>query len=387
MLGLVPARIGGMETYARNLVRVLPALDDRYRYVAAIGAEARGIAPGGHEAITEWVADSEPPRWTQRVRPLRTLLQSASLARQLRGWSPDLLHCLLMFAKPPWGARNMVVTIHDLNFELFPQFWGPVDRRVMALASRLAVRMARAVITISQFSKRTLAERYGTPNDRIHVTPHGVAHDRFSPCQDPGPGAALRRELDLPEHVLFFPANTWPHKNHLRLLEALAVLRDAHGLRPGLVLTGAPKGAHSRIVSAVGRLGLDGQVRWLGYVDQARLVTLYRTATALVFPSLHEGFGVPVLEAMACGCPVVCSRTTATGETAGDAALTFDPADAGDIARGIRAVLSREEQRRDLVRRGVERAAQFSWERAGRETLHVYDQVISRGPADGRRRR
>ena len=141
-----------MESYARNLVQVLPALDDRYRYVAAIGAEARGIAPSGRETVTEWMADSSRPRWTRRIRPLRTLLQSMALARQLRDWSPDVLHCLLMFPKPPWGARNMVVTVHDLNFELFPDFWNPVDRRVMGFACRLAVRMARAVITISGFS-------------------------------------------------------------------------------------------------------------------------------------------------------------------------------------------------------------------------------------------
>jgi len=135
----------------------------------------------------------------------------------------------------------------------------------------------------------------------------------------------------------------------------------------------------------VERLGLERQVRWLGYVDEARLVTLYRTATALVFPSLHEGFGMPVLEAMACGCPVVCSRTTATGETAGDAALTVDPADVSDIVRGIHAVLGSEERRRDLAHRGIERAAGFTWERSGRETLRVYDELISRGRAEGRR--
>jgi len=376
-----------METYARNLVRVLPALDDRFRYVAAIGAEARGIVPDGCRGVTEWVADAGRPGWTRRIRPLRTLRQSVALARQLPRWSPDALHCLLMFAKPPWGARNMVVTVHDLNFELFPDCWNPLDRSLMSLACRLAVRRARIVITVSEFSKRTLAGRYRTPTDRIHVAPHGVRHDLFSPRDDPGAADALRRELGLPGAVLLFPANTWPHKNHLRLLEALAALRASEGLCPGLVLTGSPKHAHVNVLSAVTRLGLDRQVRWLGYVDHARLVALYRAATALVFPSLHEGFGMPILEAMASGCAVACSRTTGAGETAGDAALTFDPADVTDIARALRAILGSEELRRELARRGLQRAAEFSWERTGRQTLRVYDEVTSRaGAKQGRPR-
>jgi glycosyltransferase involved in cell wall biosynthesis len=178
--------------------------------------------------------------------------------------------------------------------------------------------------------------------------------------------------------MLFFPANTWPHKNHVRLLEALAVLRDTHGLCPGLVLAGSPKGASADVTAAVARLGLERQVRWLGYVDQPRLVGLYRAATALVFPSLHEGFGMPLLEAMACGCPVVCSRTTGTGETAGDAALTFDPTDVSDMAQAIRTLLDADDLRRDLSRRGLDRAARFTWERAGRETIRVYDEVVAR---------
>jgi glycosyltransferase involved in cell wall biosynthesis len=383
MLGLVPGQIGGMESYARNLARMLPALDHRHRYVAAIGEEARGIATAADGSLVEWVADPERLRWPRRVRPLRTLLQSAALARRLRDWSPDVLHCLLMFPKPPWGASNMVVTVHDLNFELFPDLWSPVDRHAMRLACRLAVRMARAVITVSEFSRRTLGERYGTSADWVHVIPHGVRHDVFSPGEPPEAGAKLRRELDLPDQWLLYPANTWPHKNHVRLLEALARLRDADRLRPGLLLTGSPKGAHAEVLGAVARRGLDRQVRWLGYVDQARLVALYRAATALVFPSLHEGFGMPVLEAMACGCPVVCSQTTGTGETAGDAALTFGPTEVGGIAEAIRAVLASEPRRRDLARRGLERAAQFTWERAGRETLAVYDEVIARGRAGG----
>jgi glycosyltransferase involved in cell wall biosynthesis len=383
MLGLVPGQIGGMETYARNLARMLPALDVRYRYLAVVGTEAWDLIANGGGPLEGWVADSALPAWTRRVRPVRTLLQSAALARQLRHWAPDLLHCTLMFPKPPWGARNMVVTIPDLNFELLPDCWRPLDRRLMSLTCRLATHLAKAVITFSQFSKRTLVTAYHVPPDRVHVTPLGVDARVFAPPADPDEVAALRRDLDLPLEFLLFPANTWPHKNHIRVLEALVALRDADGLRPCLVLTGSPKHGHPAVMDALARLGLRDQVRWLGYVDGERLVALYRAATALVFPSLHEGFGLPVLEAMACGCPVACSRTTATVEAAGDVDVAFDPGDVSDIARALRALLKHDSLRRDLARRGLRRATVFSWVRTAADTRCVYDEVISRGHGGG----
>ncbi len=383
MLGLVPGQIGGMETYARNLASILPAMDARYRYLAVVGTEARDLVANGGGPIGGWVADSALPAWTRRVRPVRTLLQSAALARQLRSWAPDLIHCTLMFPKPLWGARNMVVTIPDLNFELLPDCWSPLDRRLMGISCRIAAHTAEAVITISGFSKQVLVSTYGLSPERVHVTPLGVDARVFSPPADSKAADTLRLDLGLPAKFLFFPANTWPHKNHVRLLEALAALRDAHGLRPCLVLTGSPKHAHRAVLDTTARLGLAGQLRWLGHIDQSRLIALYRAAIALVFPSLHEGFGLPILEAMACGCPVACSGTTATVETAGNAALTFDPADVSDITRALRALLSSEELRRDLARRGLARAAEFSWERPARETVRVYDEVISRAGGRG----
>jgi glycosyltransferase involved in cell wall biosynthesis len=387
MLGLVPGRIGGMETYARHLARALPALDDRRRYVAALGAEARGLVAGGNGRVTEWVADARLPAWGRRVRPLRTFLQSMTLARHLRRWAPDIVHCMLMFPKPPWGARNMVLTIPDLNFELLPDCWGPLDRRVMSLSCRLAARMAEAILTVSEFSRRMLVETYGVPFARVHVTPLGVERALFRAPADPGAPEVLRHDLGLPTAFLLFPANTWPHKNHLRLLDALTALRASTGLRPSLVLTGFPKHGHPAMLEAISGHGLGDQVRWLGYVNEARLAGLYRAATALVFPSLHEGFGLPVLEAMASGCPVACASTTATGETAGDAALTFDPADTAAIAEAIRSLLGSETLRRDLARRGLARAAEFSWEGCARQTLRVYDEVISRRGTGGPRSR
>jgi glycosyltransferase involved in cell wall biosynthesis len=194
-----------------------------------------------------------------------------------------------------------------------------------------SVRASRLVIAVSEHVGDDLADRLGYPRDQVRVIYHGVDHERFRPDD---------RER---EPFLLYPANWWPHKNHERLLEAFAAVRTA---RPEmrLVLTGA---GHPG--------GLPGGVTSLGRVPDERLAELYRSAAALVFPSLYEGFGLPPLEAMACGCPVAVARAGALPEVCGEAAVYFDPASVEDIARGIGDVLDRPPGG------GVDRAARFSW--------------------------
>lgn len=371
MLGVVSGTTGGAETHARQLVRLLPRLDSHARYVVAVGAEIDGVG----DAAERWNGDLTWPSTAKAIRPLRTAVQSLRFARMLASTRPELVHCLAMFPKPPWGAPRMIVTVPDLNFELFPECWGLVDRLAMRTSCGVAVRRAEALITVSEFSKRALVERYGADAARVFVTPLGVDHDVYRLAQGRDRVASGRAGS---RPLLLYPAHTWPHKNHVRLVEALALLRDAHGLMPELILTGAPKAGHDALSAAVARLGLEGQVLWRGHVAQSELVELYRTATLLVFPSLHEGFGLPLLEAMACGCPVVCAGTTGTAETAADAALTFDPTSVEAIAEAVRRVLVDEQLRFTLAQRGIARAARATWEATARDTIRAYDDVRAR---------
>ena len=237
-----------------------------------------------------------------------------------------------------------VSSVLDLQHEELPQFFSRAERAYRKRVYGWTVRRSRLVITISHHAARTLVERLGVPEEKVRPIHLGIDHDRFRP----GP--------EEREPFLLYPALGWPHKNHPRLFEAFALLRRT---RPELelVLTGydgpAPEG-----------------VRVLGRVPGDELARLYRTASALVFPSLYEGFGQPPLEAMACGCPVAASNVTSLPEVCGDAARLFNPKSAEAIAVAVEDVLAHPDEWR---RRGLERAAAFTWE----ATAHAHDEVYA----------
>jgi glycosyltransferase involved in cell wall biosynthesis len=214
-----------------------------------------------------------------------------------------------------------------------------------------AARRAAAVIVTSEFVRARAMHELGLEGGRVHVIPHGVDHTLFAP------GDEAR------EPFLLYPAHAWPHKNHARLLEAFALLRaDLPELR--LVLTGGG-------LEELGSLP-DGVVR-LGVVPIEELASLYRTAACLVFPSVYEGFGLPLLEAMASGCPVAAANRAAVPEVCGDAAVYFDPDDAEAIANGVREALALADELREF---GIARAASFSWEETARRHEDVYRAVV-----------
>lgn len=372
LLGLIPGKIGGMETYARNLVRGLLAADTGNEYRLFVGSEARGTIPINGRA-SEFVADARMPGPLRRVRIVQSLWQWVATTNELRRWRYDLLHCTLNLPRPAWGAQRMVLTLPDLNFEDLPELWGPIRSRVLKTHARMGARRAVAILTLSEFARRSIVERYHIPEERVFVSNCGVDHDRFHPVT--ADEWKQSSKLDLPERYVFCPANTWPHKNHPRLVQALAILRDRHRVRIPLLLSGAEKHGHAALEQAIAQHGLADQVRWLGYVSGDDLVRCYQRATAVVFPSLYEGFGIPVVEAMACGCPVACSNTAATGEVAGSAAETFDPTNPEAIATAVGRVIDDPTRRVELAEAGLARAREFTWERTATQTLAAYRAV------------
>jgi glycosyltransferase involved in cell wall biosynthesis len=361
-----------MEAYVRNLLREFVALGRPEELRVLVGTEAAGqfAELAGH--VTEFVADRGTP---SGFRYGRSIAQWWSATRELRRWRPDVLHCTMFFPRPAWAGRNMVLTVHDLHFVNVPYTCGPLTAKVMDAHCRVGVRRAGRVIADSEFVKRDLVAHYGLPADRIDVVYLAVDHEQFRPPTDPTAGAEFRRRLGLPERFLLYPANTWPHKNHERLLEALAILRDRNSLSIPLVLTGARKRGDDAIETAARRFGLTGSVLRLEYVSLDDLVRCYQSATATVFPSLHEGFGLPVVEAMACGCPVACSTTTSVGEIAGTAAELFDPTSADAIAAAVRRVWEDDGRRDHLRAAGLDRARGFTWRRTALDTLDSYAKI------------
>lgn len=375
VLGLIPGQIGGMEAYVRNLFDGLAQSDKLKELRVLVGPEGAGELVSSKPTVTEFVAHGQLPAWLPKTRYGQSLIQWVAVERELRHLKPDVLHCTMFAPRPPWAGRNMVLSLHDLYFINCAYTCGRLTSAVMTAHCRLGARRAGKILTLSEHSKRDIIRHYNVPENRIDVVPLAVDHSRFFPARDPADLAAFRQRYDLPADYLLYPANTWPHKNHVRLLEALAHLRDAERLSSPLVLTGARKRGDDELERTIARLGLQGQVRRLDYIPLADLACCYQAAKLMVFPSLHEGFGLPVLEAMACGCPVVCSSTTSLGEVAGNAAVVFNPTSTGSIAEAIGRVLTSPELRTRLRKLGLARAAQFTWERTASQTLNTYSAV------------
>jgi glycosyltransferase involved in cell wall biosynthesis len=344
LLTLVPGELGGSETYVHGLLRALGRVGEHEYKVLLPPA-----APSASEGL--------PAEIATEYRLARTILQrlvamGAAAARpgplRARLDEASVVHYPLTIRIPPVD-RPSVVTLHDLQHLDLPQMFPRSERRFRSVAWHRSARGAQRVIVISEFVRERAIEKLGLEPERVRVIPSGLDHDELRP------GTAER------EPFLLYPARRWPHKNHTRLFAAFALVRrERPELR--LVLTGG--GDFSDVP--------DG-VEARGHVPRGEVVSLLQRASALVFPSLYEGFGLPPLEAMACGCPVASSNAAALPETVGDAARLFDPHDPPAIAEAIREVLAAPEP---WIERGLARAARFSWDETARATDAVYAELL-----------
>jgi glycosyltransferase involved in cell wall biosynthesis len=331
----------GDETYVSALLAELPKLASDLRFAAV--TRRPEFVPAGIEPI-------ELPA---RSQPLR---MAWSLPRLLRRIRPELSH--FQYVVAPRCPSPAVVTIHDLSFERDPRLMGRRDRFYFRTMVPRSARRAARVLTVSERTKRDLVELYDLDEAKVVVTPNGV-DARFRPDGD-------RNGTDA---YLLFVGALQARKDPVMAIEALSLV-DA-GLR--LVLVGPDKGAERQSRQAVSRLRLNGRVEFTGHVEMDELASLYRAAEALVFPSRYEGFGLPVVEAMASGTPVVAAAAGAVPEVAGDAAILVEPGDPVALAGGIERALADRER---LVRAGLERAKRYSWARMAEQTLAVYRELL-----------
>jgi len=342
LLTLIPGISGGSETYARELARALVRIGT-HDYLALVPP----LAPDAGEGLPTIVAErySSSTTTAGRLRAMgAAALRPAHLRSLLNG--VDVVHFPLTVPVPR-PTKPHVITLHDVQHLDLPDLFPRGERLFRKLAYDRASRRATEVIVVSEFVRERVVERLGLDPERVHAIWLGVDHDRFTPS----PGVER-------EPLLLYPARPWPHKNHARLLDAFAEIRRR---RPELrlLLTGAghdprslPDGVEARSVSGT------------------ELVDLYRRAACLVFPSLYEGFGLPPVEAMACGCPVAAAAAGSLPEVCGDAAVLFDPLDSEAIAAGVDEALARSAE---LGERGLRRAATFTWD----ETARAHDRVYS----------
>ncbi len=275
---------------------------------------------------------------------------------------------------PPVKNVPTVLTVHDLIFALFPQHHKRLNYWYLNAAMPLYVKRADHLIAVSESTKRDLMRLYGTPEEKISVV-YEAAAPNFKP-QPADRIAAVRRKYDLPDRYLLAVGTIEPRKNLARLLRSLSIVRREHpDLK--LVIAGSQGWLVDSFFEALDRFDQRDAVIITGYVPEDDLPPLYAGAAAAVLASLYEGFGLPVLEAMACAAPVACSSTSSVGEIAGDAALTFDPECPGEITAALRSLLNDPALHADLIEKGLAHADRFSWQRAARETWAVYEKVIA----------
>ncbi len=279
----------------------------------------------------------------------------------------------------PQRRGGRVVTVHDLTCLLFPQFH-PLDRRVLfRLSVRRAARLADAIIVPSAATGRDLAARFPMARAKVHVVPHAPS-PAFAPRRPEDCLPVLARHGLAQQDYLLFVGNVEPRKNLQALLEAYGLMRKAGDRAPRLVIAGGPGWKNRSIHETAQTSPFASDIRFLGYVPDGDLPALVSGALAFVYPSLYEGFGLPPLEAMASGTPVITSNRSSLPEVVGDAALVVDPDDRAALADAMARLASDATLREDLRARGLDRARRFSWDETARRTIEVYESVHRRAP-------
>ncbi len=367
-LFLLPSKVGGSEIYVRNRVKCLAGMGDGNTYVVFVNRESAGVfddvGPRVKIVLCSLRASSRPLRilWEQVVLPFQTLRHKIDILFSAGMTSP--------FVCPVPSVVAIFDLQHVLQPENFPRWYLPFVKWIIYLSAKLA----DGVVTISQKVRDDIVKFYRIPSGDIAVTYLAADHDTFFP-RDTKEVEEVRTKYGLPERFILYAAASLPHKNHALLFEALRMLKERGG-RTRLVLIGARDKGYDAIAEMIEKTGLQTDVVFTGWLPFEDIAPIYCASDALVFPSLNEGFGMPVIEAMACGVPVVCSNIEPLPEVAGDAAYFIDPYDPSSIAEGISKVISDRNLRRDLIEKGFRRAAAFTWENTALKTLEF---IMSHG--------
>jgi glycosyltransferase involved in cell wall biosynthesis len=356
--GATGYRSAGIHTYLAHLLDNLPRADAAFRYTVYTNARP---------SIDARVWST---RWPT-ARPLaRIAWEQLALPRALRRDRANLLHATA-FVAPLASNVPFVITVYDLSFAIFPELFRGPNQAYLRAFTRRSARRARRVIAISDHTRRDVHRLYGVPLEQIDVAYPGV-RPGFKPLPREAV-EAFRRKHNLPERFFLYLGTLEPRKNLGRLIEAVS----QSGIGDwGLVLVGGKGWLHDELFARVKALGLDDRVRFAGYAPGDDLPLWYNAATAFVYPSRYEGFGLPPLEAMACGAPVIASNAASLPEVVGDAGLLVEPEDAPRLAQAMRQVWEDATLRGELSQRGIDRARRFTWQATAQATVESYRRAL-----------
>jgi glycosyltransferase involved in cell wall biosynthesis len=353
----------GNEVYIRNLLTQFADLDKSAEFIAYLSvADADG-----------WV----PRRFLRRHVATNPFVRLGfDLSRRLGQDRPDLLH--VQYNAPIGCPVPLVVSVHDVSFLDHPEYFSPLRPQQLRYTVRRTIRRSARVLTGSEFSRAAIIRAYGLPDDKVVVVPN-AAEQRFRPISREAAAARVAERFRIPSPFVLTVGDLQPRKNHLGLISAFAeMLRAMPSLPHHLVLAGKDSWHSSHVHRAARVSGVADRIHFTGFVSDDDLLALYNACELFVFPSFYEGFGLPVLEAMACGRAVACSNTSALPEVADAAAILFDPYSKDEATRAMLDLVLDGELRARMEKLGTHRASQFSWQKTAARTLEVYHDVADR---------
>jgi len=351
----------GNEVYVRSLLNAFAAKDRECDYLAYVSsAEARSQIPANIR--------------TRLVSGNPLLRLGVDLPRKLREDRPDLLH--VQYTAPIPCSVPVVVTVHDVSFLEHPEYFPRQRAWQLQWTVGRTVRRAARILTVTEFSRRAILKAYGDlDEDKVVVAPNAASE--FRPISREAAAAAVLENFSLHTPYVLSVGDLQPRKNQIGLIRAFAkVVRAYPQLKHQLVLVGKPTWFADRIREAARESGVADRIRFLGFISDRDLLHLYNGCDLFVFPSFYEGFGLPALEAMACGRAVACSNATALPEVVDGAAILFDPYRTDEMVRAIADILLDSELRARMERLGLQRAAHFSWSKTAERVLEVFREVV-----------
>jgi len=358
----IGSQSGGNETYYRELLRGLLRFRSNYQfYLYYTHPSAAGEINPTEDFCLQRLVPSQ--RW---------LRVPFTIPWRARVDDLDLFHA--QFIVPPCLKCKAVTTIPDIAYEHFPQFFPRRQVALLKMLVRASARKADHIITVSEHSKRDIVETYGVDPDNITVTYEGAGSE-FVPLGRQAAKEEVARKYGIHQPFILYVGRLQARKNLARLVASYARVRKL-GFRHKLIFVGKPDSLFQQVSARIRELEIREDVIQLGYVPGADLPSLYNAAEVFIYPSLYEGFGLPVLEAMACGTPVITTQSSSLAEVAGDACLLVDPVDESSIASALECILGDRGLRERLSQAGLKRSSQFSFEKTAQQTLGVYERVL-----------
>lgn len=373
LMSFRPGAMGGIEVYMRSLVSKLQEIDSGNEYMLLLNSSNKDSIEVKSGDFTKEVVPSARHSYLLRNIPL--LNNAPLLKRHLANLELDVIHRPFTVSYPRIEGVREVVTIADLQFEEFPENFTRLQLYSRKRLYRKSASEADAVLTISEFAKQSIVKNYGVKPGKITVTYLAAGKEYGKKASRQAVENALAK-LGVKPGYVYYPAAAWKHKNHERLFQAMKILARK-GRKLELVLSGLGGGMHALELKAR-EMGLAGKVKALPKLDSSYLPLLYQGAKLMAFPSFYEGFGLPLVEAMASGCPVACAKLGSIPEVCGNAAAYFNAYSPESIASRIARIDSDDGFRKALIAAGRKQSAKFSWEKCARETLEVFEGVCKR---------